>query len=258
MTDSLIHSHPPADTTANPQNPEAKAASAARATRATDLVLTAEGISKTYIDGQKHVQVLKHVDVHVQAGERVAVVGASGSGKSTLLHILGGLDNPSSGTVSIAGQAMHALSSAGRGKLRNRSVGVVYQFHHLMPELTALENVAFPLRIARVGNKTSRIRARQWLERVGLGHRVDHLPSQLSGGERQRCAVARALSSQPAIVLADEPTGSLDRNNAQSISRLIQEISDEHNMAFLIATHDQELAGEMDRQIVLENGVTDD
>lgn len=220
----------------------------------TNLVLRADNVSKSYADGQKILPVLKHISLNVAAGERVAIVGTSGSGKSTLLHILGGLDNPTQGVVEVAGQAIHNLSHACRGQLRNQSIGFVYQFHHLMPELTALENVAFPLRIGRISAKTARNRAQQWLERVGLGHRLDHRPAQLSGGERQRCAVARALVTEPTILLADEPTGSLDRDNADGVSQLLADINRENGTALLIATHDPDLAATMDRQIVLKAG----
>lgn len=235
-------------------NPYAQRLHMTESNEIASIVLSANNIHKTYSDGQKQLSVLKAVDIRVAAGERVAVVGASGSGKSTLLHVLAGLDNPSSGRVLVQEQNIHELSHAKRGRLRNRAIGFVYQFHHLMPELTAAENVELPLRVARVSATTARRRAQEWLHRVGLGHRLDHRPAQLSGGERQRCAVARALVTEPAIVLADEPTGSLDRNNAESVSQLMHEINREHGTAFLIATHDVDLAATMDRQIVLEAG----
>lgn len=222
---------------------------------AANYVLEARGVNKSFRDGNKKIlHVLHNVSLTVAQAELVAVVGASGSGKSTLLHILGGLDNPSTGDVLVTDQPMNRLSNNKRGKLRNNSMGFVYQFHHLMPELSALDNVAFPLRIGRKSNHKAREAAAYWLEKVGLGHRLDHRPAQLSGGERQRAAVARALVSEPKIVLADEPTGSLDRDNADSVIELIHELNSTLNTAFLVATHDLELAAQMHRQVVLEDG----
>lgn len=217
-------------------------------------VLSCHALAKHFMQGDTRVDVLNGVELSVQPGERVAIVGASGSGKTTLLQLLGGLDLPTSGTVTIAGQQINSLSDAARGELRNRALGFVYQFHHLLPEFTALENVAMPLLIRRVPVEEARERARELLGRVGLAARVEHRPGQLSGGERQRAAVARALVTKPPVVLADEPTGNLDGANARQVFDLMLELNRELSTALVIVTHAPELAAKMQRTLTLREG----
>ncbi|GAD02787.1 MULTISPECIES: lipoprotein-releasing ABC transporter ATP-binding protein LolD [Agarivorans] len=217
-------------------------------------VLVAKEIYKTYQDGNQSTEVLHGVDFEVNAGEAVAIVGSSGSGKSTLLHILGGLDEANKGTVSIDGQAIDGLSSKQLAGLRNQKLGFIYQFHHLLGEFSAIENVAMPLLIAGMAKKTAMQKAQALLERVGLGHRLKHRPSELSGGERQRTAIARALVNEPSLVLADEPTGNLDSQSTESIYQLILELNRDLNTAFVVVTHDLALAAKFARQAYMQDG----
>ena len=218
-------------------------------------IISCENISKSFNDGKLNVDVLKGVNLSVQAGEKLAIVGSSGSGKSTLLHILGGLDLPSEGEVNILGNNIASLSDADRGTLRNRSIGFIYQFHHLLPEFTALENVSMPLLIRGVEVKTAQKNAEMMLDRVGLGGRMSHKPGQLSGGERQRAAIARALVTRPKAIMADEPTGNLDQRTALKVFELMQELNDDLKTAFIIVTHDLLLARKMDKTYQLIDGV---
>jgi lipoprotein-releasing system ATP-binding protein len=221
----------------------------------TDFALQASHLSKHYDDGLNRIDVLVDVSIEIARGEMVAVVGASGSGKSTLLHALGLLDLPSSGSITVAGQATDGLSEAQRSRLRNHALGFVYQFHHLLPEFSALDNVAMPLIVRRESREHARTEAQKVLELVGLKARVQHFPGQLSGGERQRVALARALVAMPACVLADEPTGNLDRHTAQQMFRLLKQVNAEAKTAFLIVTHDPIRAKRCDRILHLERGV---
>lgn len=220
----------------------------------TEFVLETNALTKSFVDGDLSVDVLNGVSMRIAAGETVAILGASGSGKSTLLHLLGGLDDPTSGTVTIDGQAVAGLNDAERGRLRNRTLGFVYQFHHLLPEFTALENVAMPLLIGGASVAESRERATRRLAQVGLEHRLQHRPAELSGGERQRTAIARALVGNPKCVLADEPTGNLDRASAAMALSAMTALSDDNGAALVIVTHDDTVAATADRVVVLEDG----
>ena len=223
-------------------------------TQAGRAVLSCRNLGKSYDEGPQAVVVLADLQLELLPGERVAIVGSSGSGKSTLLNMLGGLDTPSTGSVRLAGEELSALNEKQRGLLRNRALGFVYQFHHLLAEFSALENVCMPLLIGRVAIPEARQRATALLERVGLGHRLSHKPAELSGGERQRVAIARALANRPGLVLLDEPTGNLDQHTAQGIQDLMRELSSSSQTAFLVVTHDMALARQMDRVLRLEDG----
>jgi lipoprotein-releasing system ATP-binding protein len=220
-----------------------------------DVVLEGIDLVKEFIQGGVNLQVLRGASITVRAGERIAIVGASGSGKTTLLQLLGGLDLPTRGTVEIAGSAMNRLNDTERGRLRNHAVGFVYQFHHLLPEFTALENVAMPLLVRRMNPRAAKQLASALLSRVGLTERLTHRPSQLSGGERQRAAVARALVTRPKLVLADEPTGNLDGMNAAQVFELMLELNREFGTSLVIVTHDERLAARLDRVLVLVDGI---
>ncbi|WDS36708.1 lipoprotein-releasing ABC transporter ATP-binding protein LolD [Pseudoxanthomonas sp.] len=217
-------------------------------------VIRAEALAKTYAEGKMKTPVFDGLELAVEAGETVAIVGASGAGKSTLLHLLGGLDTPTSGEVYVAGQQMSKLSNAARGQLRNRALGFVYQFHHLLPEFTALENVMMPVALGGQDIASARQRATALLEQVGLGHRLEHKPGELSGGERQRAAVARALVNRPACVLGDEPTGNLDEKTAATVFDLMLELNRAQKTSLVLVTHDRRLAARLDRTLELHQG----
>jgi len=216
--------------------------------------IRAEHLAMTYAEGKMRTPVFEGLDLSVQSGETVAILGASGAGKSTLLHLLGGLDTPTSGEVFVAGKKMSSLSDAERGALRNQSLGFVYQFHHLLPEFTALENVMLPVLLSGANVADANKRSRALLESVGLGHRLDHKPGELSGGERQRAAVARALVNRPACVLGDEPTGNLDEKTAETVFELMLALNREQHTALVLVTHDRRLARRLDRVLELHEG----
>lgn len=223
--------------------------------QAADIVLRASGVERRFHQGSTTLEVLRGVNLEVRAGERLGIIGASGSGKTTLLQILGGLDRPDAGCIEIEGREVHRLSEPDRGALRNRSIGFVYQFHHLLAEFSALENVAMPLLVRRMSAADASVRAASLLGRVGLSERLTHRPHQLSGGERQRAAVARALVTAPRLVLADEPTGNLDGRNAEQVFALMLELNRELGTSLVVVTHDTRLAARMDRVLELDHGV---
>ena len=219
-----------------------------------EAVIQCQNVGKTYDDGSLKVEVLRNIDFQVASGEGIGIIGASGSGKSTLLHILGGLDKPTSGEVKIRGQGLNSLSQVAIGQLRNRHLGFVYQFHHLLPEFSALENVMMPLLVARKSRAEAQAAAAEILEKVGLGSRMTHRPGELSGGERQRAAIARALVTKPDCLLADEPTGNLDRKNATHALEMMLELKRELGTALIVVTHDEQLAKRFDRVLTMDDG----
>jgi lipoprotein-releasing system ATP-binding protein len=219
------------------------------------IVLECKNLSKSFIDGKDELRVLHNINLQIKAGSQVAIMGRSGSGKSTLLQLLGGLDNPTNGELMVNGENILALSETARAKLRNKSIGFIYQMHHLLPEFTALENIALPLLIAKIAPKQALDRAKQLIRAVGLTDRSAHRPGQLSGGERQRIAIARALATRPACVLADEPTGNLDLENAELALQLMQQLSRENGTTFVVVTHDPDLATRLDHTYHLQDGV---
>ncbi len=220
-----------------------------------DLVLKCESIAKIYGSGQMRVEVLADVNLEVRRGEQIAIIGASGTGKSTLLHLLAGLDTPTRGMIVIDKNRISQMSEAERGKFRNQKLGFVYQFHHLLPEFTALENVMMPLLVRRTATRPARSEAAELLDRVGLSHRFEHKPGEMSGGERQRVAIARALVIRPVCLLADEPTGNIDRQNAEKIQQLMVELDRDLHTSLVVATHDAQLASSMDRTLKIEDGM---
>jgi len=219
-----------------------------------ELLLQVKGVSKRFVEGSIDTEVLKNVDLQVFKGEQLAIIGSSGSGKSTLLHIMGTLDRPSSGTVSLLGEDLYSLSPKRQAIIRNQDLGFIYQFHHLLPEFSALENVAMPALIQGISRSQAEQDAAALLEKVGLGHRLNHTPSELSGGERQRTAIARALINKPKLVLADEPTGNLDARGGDVVYELIRELATQFGTAFVVVTHDVQLAAKMDRQLQMKDG----
>ncbi|MFT5235444.1 MAG: lipoprotein-releasing system ATP-binding protein [Shewanella sp.] len=219
-----------------------------------ELLLEVKSVSKRFQEGSVDTQVLKDVDLQVFKGEQLAIVGTSGSGKSTLLHIMGTLDRPTSGSVIMLGEDLYGLSARRQSEVRNQDLGFIYQFHHLLPEFTALENVAMPALIQGRNRKEAQADAKALLERVGLGHRLTHTPAEMSGGERQRTAIARALINKPKLVLADEPTGNLDASSGEAVYELIQELANQLGTAFVVVTHDTKLAARMDRQVQMKDG----
>ena len=219
-----------------------------------EAVIQCQNVGKTYDDGSLKVEVLRNIDFQVASGEGIGIIGASGSGKSTLLHILGGLDKPTSGEVKIQGQGLNSLSQVAIGQLRNRHLGFVYQFPHLLPEFSALENVMMPLLVARKSRAEAQAAAAEILEKVGLGSRMTHRPGELSGGERQRAAIARALVTKPDCLLADEPTGNLDRKNATHALEMMLELKRELGTALIVVTHDEQLAKRFDRVLTMDDG----
>lgn len=217
-------------------------------------VISCENLTKFFIDGDRKIQIFENLNFAVEAGETVAIMGASGSGKSTLLHLLGGLDTPNAGNISIQGKSLAKLSAKQRGLLRNQHLGFVYQFHHLLPEFSALENVMMPLLIGKISKSEARRKATEILTQVGLAERLTHRPAQLSGGERQRAAIARAMVTSPACILADEPTGNLDESTAINVMDLFIDLKKQFNTALVLVTHDQKVADKMDQQYILQQG----
>ncbi len=220
-----------------------------------EVVLSCENLTKFFKDGQRKIQIFEKLNFSIAAGETAAIMGASGSGKSTLLHLLGGLDTPNAGEIIIQGQKLSSMSGKQRGKLRNQHLGFVYQFHHLLPEFSALENVMMPLLIGHVPKTQAQSKAKEILDQVGLSERITHRPAQLSGGERQRAAIARAMVTKPACILADEPTGNLDENTAAAVMELFIALKEQYNTALILVTHDQKVANQMNNQYLLKQGV---